>query len=272
MIVSPWEAVKYVSSGFSLCAFIVAAVVWYLKTRDQETRLTIEAAPPERRQDLVATLADAFHVDTSGLTRQQQYEIVMKQIGARIERFRITAAVVVGLAILGTGLSAFAILEKNPNESKHGTAATEKSSPQDGSSIPIWIDPSTGLKWTERDNGQNVNWNDATNFCANLNSRGYGGYSSGWSLPSVDELANLYDRTATRTYVYRGPPHGGFSDGSSYTTHIEHIDLGSCCAWSRTRDGVANAFYYRFHREEPESTSYPIDGSGVIRALCVHQP
>jgi hypothetical protein len=107
---SIWGAISYVSSGFTLCAFIVAAAAWYLKNRDREARLRIEAAPPEKRPELIEkTLAEVFHVDTNGLTRLQQYEIVRRQIDARIERFRIVAAVVVVLGILGTGLSALAI-------------------------------------------------------------------------------------------------------------------------------------------------------------------
>ncbi len=119
--------------GFSLCAFIVAALASYLKNRDQETRLRIETAPPARRPELIEkTLAEVIHVDTSGLTQMQQYEIVMKKIAARIERFRIVAVLVVVFAVLGTGLSAFAIYRayglpqgadaKSPQPSRPATA------------------------------------------------------------------------------------------------------------------------------------------------------
>lgn len=105
----PWEAIKYVSSGFALCAFVVAALLTYLKNRSQEERRRIESAPPDDRADLVAKTLEIFNVDTTGLTRQQQFEIAMRQINGRIERFRLIAIVVVVLAVTGAGLSAYAL-------------------------------------------------------------------------------------------------------------------------------------------------------------------
>ncbi len=112
-----WEALKYVSSGFTLCAFIVATVVFYLNHRIKEERKRIEAAPAEDRASLVAKTLEVFHVDTAGLSRQQQFDIAMRQINGRIERFRIIATLVVVLALVAAGLSAYAIaLEKKPQE------------------------------------------------------------------------------------------------------------------------------------------------------------
>jgi len=109
-----WQAIQYVSSGFTLCAFLVAVIASYLKKRSQDERLRIESALPEDRAELVAITLEGFHVDTGNLTRQQQFEVAMKQINARIERFRILAIVVVILACLGAGLSAYAISNANP--------------------------------------------------------------------------------------------------------------------------------------------------------------
>lgn len=133
-----------------------------------------------------------------------------------------------------------------------------------------WTDPQTGLTWTAEDNGKNVDWNEATNYCSNLNKQNFGGYSAGWSLPTIEQLEALYDRSITRTYFYHGPPYGGMEDGGAYKNHIKQIELNSCCAWSNTRDGNSNAYYYRFHLGERHS--YEIDGVGLVRAFCVHNP
>ena len=107
----PWEAIKYVSSGLTLCAFIIAVVSAYLKQQNQEQRKRIEAAPAEDRALLVAKTLEGFHVDTADLSRQQQFEIVMVQIKGRNERYRLLATVVIVLALIGAGLSAYAIAE-----------------------------------------------------------------------------------------------------------------------------------------------------------------
>jgi hypothetical protein len=50
-----------------------------------------------------------------------------------------------------------------------------------------WMDPSTGLMWTRKDNGSDVTWQQATDYCWNLRSDGH----SDWRLPKIDELENI---------------------------------------------------------------------------------
>jgi hypothetical protein len=194
----------------------------------------------------------------------------MKQIAARIDRFRITAVIVIVLALLGTGLSIIA-MNRRPDTPNYSDGVPDPPKPT-APSPAVWTDPSTRLMWTAKDNGQNVNWSEATNFCANLNNRNYGGYSSGWRLPEIRELEALYDPSVTKTYIYHGPPWRGFEDGGPYKNHIKNLDLDSCCAWSKTRDGALKAYYLRFHSPQLDPFSYRIDGMGVVRALCVRSP
>lgn len=42
----------------------------------------------------------------------------------------------------------------------------------------------TGLLWTQTDNGRDITWSSAQEHCAR---------TSGWRLPSADELQSLYD-------------------------------------------------------------------------------
>ncbi len=53
---------------------------------------------------------------------------------------------------------------------------------------PYWPDPESGLSWTLRDNGP-MTWSEAAAYCGGLRLGGYGD----WRLPSVDELARVYD-------------------------------------------------------------------------------
>jgi hypothetical protein len=43
-----------------------------------------------------------------------------------------------------------------------------------------WVDPSTGLMWAGKDNGEDVNWQAATTYCQGLRLGGY----SDWRLPT----------------------------------------------------------------------------------------
>jgi hypothetical protein len=59
-----------------------------------------------------------------------------------------------------------------------------------------WTDPATGLMWTKNDNGNDVNWQEASNYCNSLRLAGY----SDWQLPRIDQLETIYapDATANR--------------------------------------------------------------------------
>jgi hypothetical protein len=55
-----------------------------------------------------------------------------------------------------------------------------------------WVDPSTGLMWTARDNGKAVTWHKADSYCRKLRLVGY----RDWRLATLDELASLVDTPA----------------------------------------------------------------------------
>jgi hypothetical protein len=55
-----------------------------------------------------------------------------------------------------------------------------------------WRDPATSLTWARKDNGDNVNWEQAAAYCKNLKLDGY----DDWRLPTAGELNGVYDTDA----------------------------------------------------------------------------
>jgi|HubBroStandDraft_2_1064218.scaffolds.fasta_scaffold93776_2 hypothetical protein len=138
---------------------------------------------------------------------------------------------------------------------------------QESTPTNVWADPSTGLMWAGKDNGLNVNWNDADSFCRKLTIGSY----SGWRLPDIQELSTLYDGSVTREYVYTGEAYDAARNGQVQHHHVKTgVELDSCCAWSSTKRGADKAVYLRF--QSGEQITYPMTATGVIRALCVRQP
>jgi hypothetical protein len=78
-----WQTIGYVSSGLTLVAFIVAAGVWTYRKVPLQKQWLIRQAPEQDRARLVENTLEFFNVDTSGLTKQEKYQIVMKQINER---------------------------------------------------------------------------------------------------------------------------------------------------------------------------------------------
>jgi hypothetical protein len=141
-----------------------------------------------------------------------------------------------------------AYLEKYPNGSFAPLAAhrlAEQSKP--------WTDVSSGLLWTRKDNGSDVNWNEATDYCKNLKVGSY----SGWRLPEIDELAALYDSSASHEFTY---------NGKKSTNHVRGgIKLDASIAWSATKYSNG-AWFVEFVRNVRFRAT--LDSRGG-RALCV---
>mgnify|MGYP001268533497 CR=1 FL=1 len=88
-------------------------------------------------------------------------------------------------------------------------------------SIGTFMDAQTGLMWTSEDNGSDISWAQASDYCKELRLGDY----SDWQLPTAKQLQTLYDPSAN------GRP--GIHDSMSYVK--EGITLSGYTAWSAKR-------------------------------------
>jgi hypothetical protein len=129
---------------------------------------------------------------------------------------------------------------------------------------PTWTDPDTGLMWTIKDNGSDVNWNQARDYCSKLQLAGY----KDWRLPTIEELQGIYDPSVSVEAVFdQGSMHGARVKGNLRLTGWD---------WSSSqfsRDGSGLARVYNFVRlVDQEPGSFPVSGfSFNMRALCVRR-
>ncbi len=119
-----WQAISYVTSGLTLLAFAYSVIAWIYKTKSEERERLIRIAKEEQRAELVRNALEFFHVETKGLTKEQQYNLALEQIQSRAQRFRITAAVVCFIALITAIITAFAISKVGKPAIKPATAAT----------------------------------------------------------------------------------------------------------------------------------------------------
>ena len=109
----------------------------------------------------------------------------------------------------------------------------------------IVVDTSTGLTWAAKDNGRNVTWQEAKEYCESYRGGGY----MDWRMPTRDELEGIYDKTKRNRYNYR-------------VTKL--IDIMSCCSWvSEIRGSRAAVFSFtrsggRFWFDQSYSGGYRV--------------
>jgi Protein of unknown function (DUF1566) len=133
-----------------------------------------------------------------------------------------------------------------------------------------WTDPSTGLMWAGKDNGKDVNWHKATNYCRDLRLAGY----SDWRLATIDELQGIYDKNAN------APGLAGKHNDEPFTFHVKGNLFLTGDPWSSSqrRDdrGHPNglAWYFDFYngvRNDDDAGFTGRFANHRMRALCVRR-
>jgi hypothetical protein len=150
----PWQSIGYVTSGLTLVAFIVAAAIWaYRRTLLQKERL-IRQAPESDRGRLVENALEFFDVDTSGLTKNEKYQLAVQQIKERAIRYKINAFVIVTIAFLATGVSIFALWRSSNNPEPGSMPGPVTTKPTTGN----YLDVSGEWSGIATDNDDNDKW------------------------------------------------------------------------------------------------------------------
>ena len=93
-------------------------------------------------------------------------------------------------------------------------------------------DTKTNLMWVAKDNGTHINWANAKSYCENYRGGGY----ADWRMPTIDELAGLFDATITDKKNY-------------HKTYL--IELTGCCPWASDTMRDSWAADFNFWYAEP---------------------
>jgi hypothetical protein len=96
----------------------------------------------------------------------------------------------------------------------------------------VYLDTETGLMWTMEDNDKDISCLQASEYAKHLRLGGY----SDWQLPTIHELAELWNPRDGNKYGIRKP-----------------FKLTTWFVWSSTKDGPDAARYFDFHRGMPIS-------------------
>lgn len=160
--------------------------------------------------------------------------IDFKSISSGYLQLATILAMFVMSIILGTFVSAqYATAGENSSESRFIAN-------NDGTVL----DTTTNLMWASKDNGRDLQWSAAKNYCENYRGGGY----TNWRMPTLDELSGLYDARITTKSKTEGFCRGGY--------HItDFIQLTCCCIWaSDKREYEVSYFGFDYNNKRWESS------------------
>ena len=113
-------------------------------------------------------------------------------------------------------------------------------------------DSQTGLVWAQADNGSDINWKDAAQWCADHNAR----------LPTIKELQGIYDETGALS-----------TSCGEYTCKVSPLfKLTAVFFWSSEPTGSTKSEAWGVDLES--NRSIPVAGFGSAldnRALCIRR-
>jgi len=120
----------------------------------------------------------------------------------------------------------------------------------------LWTDPATGLIWAKKDNGRDVAWQQAMDYCRNLQLSGH----SDWRLPAINELQGIYDQNISTP--------NQCCDGTQLPWQVKGNLQLSGWHWSSSQgNGSGEAWTFYFHDGGRDSAH--LGFSHRVRALCV---
>lgn len=100
------------------------------------------------------------------------------------------------------------------------------------------LDERTGLIWSVKDNGYDINWFDAQIYCKEFRGGGY----DDWRMPTFDELVMLYDKSK--------PAYDMECPGVSEIHTSKLIHLTCCGVWTITERRNEKAAFVHFNYGE----------------------
>ncbi|EED5477967.1 hypothetical protein UJ39_17070 [Salmonella enterica subsp. enterica serovar Tennessee] len=129
-----WSNIGYVTSGFSLLAFVVAGFVSAYKIKLSHFNKLVRSSSGKDRLDVIERILHIFSVDTDSLTKEQKYNIVIEQIKIRRHQLNLQIFTFCFISLLFAGVAYASIInaDKLRNEIIDPETKNETSTSQNG--------------------------------------------------------------------------------------------------------------------------------------------
>jgi hypothetical protein len=94
-----FEALKYVTTPLTLVAFLSIILFYYLRDKNKKQVDMLKEGDTGKKNEALEILLDRYQIDSSNLSPQQKYQLIMEQVRRRDSKFKwaIGASIVLGI-------------------------------------------------------------------------------------------------------------------------------------------------------------------------------
>ena len=199
-----FDALKYVTNPLTLIAFLAIILFYYLRDRNKKQVDLLRSGDEGKKNETLQILLDRYQIDSSNLTPQQKYQLILEQVRRRDSKFKwaIGASIVLGvvgaiiffmvnatnkLTDLGKNVSNISQPgEVKPVNENKTTQEIIKQDPRqnepDNTNNQLANNTTTALSWHENTSqGLLIQFNDANWYVQDNAAAGYGQPCTGFS-------------------------------------------------------------------------------------------
>ena len=96
-----FEALKYVTTPLTLVAFLSIVLFYYLRDKNKKQVDMLKEGDTGHKNEALQILLDRYQIDSSNLSPQQKYQLIMEQVRRRDSKFRWAIGASMVLSIVG---------------------------------------------------------------------------------------------------------------------------------------------------------------------------
>jgi len=97
-----FDALKYVTTPLTLIAFLSIVLFYYLRDRNKKQVDLLKSGDEGKKNETLQILLDRYQIDSSNLSPQQKYQLIMEQVRNRDSKFKWAIAASIVLGIVGS--------------------------------------------------------------------------------------------------------------------------------------------------------------------------
>ena len=121
------------------------------------------------------------------------------------------------------------------------------------------LDTKTGLMWASKDNGRDVTWKEAKEYCENYRGGGY----ADWRMPFQYELAGIYDKKKKNRHGYQITKLIKISGCCPWASETRVSKVAGFLPWQKKRYSEAANFYFNKGLEGWNEQSFFLDARAL---------